>query len=90
MPSGQASGKEVRIGKLVTVKEQVCGGPPAHHGSHLGKPVPDHREPALPPITVALLRANQPFLNPRTCLCSRREEQNFQVQPPAPSCLADA
>ena len=90
MPSGQASGKEVRIGKLVTVKEQVCGGPPAHQRSHLGKPVPDHREPALPPITVALLRANQPFLNPRTCLCSRREEQNFQVQPPAPSCLADA
>ena len=84
MASGQASGKEVRIGKLVTVKEQVCGGPPAHQRSHLGKPVPDHREPALPPITVALLRANQPFLNPRTCLCSRREEHSS----PLPSATA--
>ena len=85
MPSGQASGKEVRIGKLVTVKEQVCGGPPAHQRSHLGKPVPDHREPALPPITVALLRANQPFLNPRTCLCSRREEPSKCNRPPPPA-----
>ena len=47
---------------MVTGEEQVWRGPPAHHGSHLGKPVPDHLETARPPITVARTCYPDPFL----------------------------
>ena len=57
----QASGKKgIRL--MVTGEEQVWRGPPAHHGSHLGKPVPDHLETARPPITVARTCYPDPFL----------------------------
>ena len=47
-------------------------GPPAHHRSHLGKPVPDHLETACPPITVLPAR-HLSFLSrlPHTRVCSR-------------------
>ena len=81
----QASGKKgIRL--MVTGEEQVWQGPPAHHGSHLGKPVPDHLETARPPITVARTCYPDPFLvfatHAQSCLLKRT------TTPPCPSATA--
>ena len=62
--------------------------PPAHHGSHLGKPVPDHLETARPPITVArTCYPPDPFLvlSSTHALVSTQENNHtplVQAQPP--------
>ena len=58
-------------------------GPPAHHRSHLGKPVPDHLETACPPITVLPARVTYPFLVASHTLVSAQESTT-----PPPSATA--